>query len=293
MEGAVRRVATTAPTHANRCLAYLRSFFGWAEREGYVECNRAREVEMPRPELKRERLLSLEETLDIWRATEVLGYPFGPAIRLLILTAARREEVGGMRRQDIDFGNFAGVGAWRLRSYPTDAATNFVIALPDLARREIAAALPQMAGRWGYIFGTTGRSPPSGWSRAKRRLDVEINHRRMQAGDEPMSAWRLNDLRRSFVANVEWFVQADHEVAISCLHVQTGFRTPVNHRIAYSGCADGLRAEVLCAWARLIDDATHPEASVDRVCAQLLADLDLMPSPWMSFADLEGTDEFR
>jgi integrase len=37
----------------------------------------------------------------VWRAAERLGGPYGDFARMLILTAQRREEVGGMRRSEI------------------------------------------------------------------------------------------------------------------------------------------------------------------------------------------------
>ena len=43
----------------------------------------------------------------------------------------------------------------------------------------------------------------SGWSKAKRELDVRIGAARGAAGiDKPMLAWRLHDLRRSFVTHI-------------------------------------------------------------------------------------------
>ena len=37
-----------------------------------------------------------------WHGCDKLGWPFGPLFKLLLLTAQRREEVGGMRWSEID-----------------------------------------------------------------------------------------------------------------------------------------------------------------------------------------------
>jgi len=255
---AVERVATTAPTHANRSLAYLRSFFGWAVRSGYLEANPALEVPMPAAEIVRERDLTLDEIVDVWRSTEVLDYPFSPAIRVMILTGMRREQVASMRHEDVEFGELGGMGTWRLPPHPSDFAKVFVVALHDLARWAIFQTRGRASRRSPYVFSTTGDTPVSGWTRAKRKLDVEISRRRTAAGRPEMPPWRLDDLRRSLVANVEEHFLVDHGLAMSCLHVQSRFGSLKQRFIAYSGCVDGFRSEVLAAWARLVDEASRP-----------------------------------
>jgi hypothetical protein len=43
------------------------------------------------------------------------------------------------------------------------------------------------SGGEGFVFTTTGRSPVSGWSKTKRRLDEAMK----------IPPWRLHDLRRT------------------------------------------------------------------------------------------------
>jgi integrase len=38
----------------------------------------------------------------VWNSSEALGYPFGPLYQLLMLTGARKSEVAGLRRREID-----------------------------------------------------------------------------------------------------------------------------------------------------------------------------------------------
>jgi hypothetical protein len=48
-----------------------------------------------------------------------------------------------------------------------------------------------------YVFTTTGRSPASGISRAKARLDSLIAD---ASGGRAIPPWRMHDLRRTFVS---------------------------------------------------------------------------------------------
>jgi integrase len=61
-------------------------------------------------------------------------------------------------------------------------------------------ALDQLGREVGtYVFSTTnGRKPISGWSKAKRRLDKEIN----LDFELKVAPWTLHDLRRSVATNL-------------------------------------------------------------------------------------------
>ena len=69
--------------------------------------------------------------------------------------------------------------------------------------------LPPMAlalippGLHDLVFTTTGTTPPSAWSRAKRRLDAAmLAAARDHAHDAPITPWRLHDLRRTAVTGM-------------------------------------------------------------------------------------------
>ena len=50
-----------------------------------------------------------------------------------------------------------------------------------------------------FVFSTTGETPVTGFGKAKRRLDEQINKLRVADGLEPMEHWTLHDLRRTMV----------------------------------------------------------------------------------------------
>jgi hypothetical protein len=91
-----------APYVANRTLAFLRKLFNWALPRYRLAENPCRGVQPPGEERSRERVLSDEELKAVWLAARKLGWPFGPIVQLLILTGARREEVGAMQWSEID-----------------------------------------------------------------------------------------------------------------------------------------------------------------------------------------------
>jgi hypothetical protein len=61
----------------------------WAIGRGHIDVNPALGIPKPSPERIRERTPSLDEIVEIWRTAEVLGYPFGPAVKLLIVLPMR------------------------------------------------------------------------------------------------------------------------------------------------------------------------------------------------------------
>src|SRR4051812_15555099 len=91
-----------APIMANRVLAHVKRLFRWAAGRDIIEADPAAHVEKPSPERRRERVLTDDELVAVWRASERIGGPFGAGVRLLVATGARRDEVFGLRWGEID-----------------------------------------------------------------------------------------------------------------------------------------------------------------------------------------------
>src|SRR5215204_2615233 len=116
-------------------------------------------------ERSRDRVLSDEELAIVWGACR--DDDFGRIVRLLILTGQRREEVGGMKRSELDF--VKGVG-----SIPGDRTKNGRMHEVPLAA-SAAELLPQasLGLRCGFLFGEA-KGPFQGWSKAKAALERRI-----------------------------------------------------------------------------------------------------------------------
>jgi integrase len=144
------------------------------------------------------------ELLLVWMASNALRYPFGPLIRLLILTGARREEVAALEWAELD----REASVWVL---PPSRSKNGVAArqpLSSLAVTEldILAKRHGTAAGWpksGLVFSTTGSTSVSGYSRAKARLDKAITALAEKQDTLPPSPWRLHDLRRTLATGLQ------------------------------------------------------------------------------------------
>jgi integrase len=184
---------------AGRTMAYGRACYGWAQKRGKVPSNPFQGLPVPAAIVSRDRVLNDQEIGEVSRAAGTLGFPFGPLVRLLLLTAQRREEVAAMRWSEIS----ADMAVWTI---PAKRAKNGAAHVVQLApeARAILAEMPRFAGS-DFVFTTTGKAPVSGFSKAKERLDAAVAVARAEAVKkdgaevEPMPPWRLHDFRRSAV----------------------------------------------------------------------------------------------
>lgn len=167
----------------NRVFAAVRKLFNFCLARDMIASSPCAGIRPPVPEVSRDRVLTDDEIRAFWGATGRMGYPFGPLFRLLLLTGQRLSEVGEMTWAELDLSD-------RLWTIPRQRAKNDVahgVPLSEVAMG-IIGNLPRVAGPVGYVFTTNGRSPVSGWSRAKRNLDREMG---------ATTPWRLHDLRRT------------------------------------------------------------------------------------------------
>ena len=184
---------------AGRTMAYGRACYGWALKRGKVPGNPFQGLPVPAAIASRDRVLDAHEVGEVWRAAGALGHPFGPLVRLLLLTAQRRDEVAGMRWSEVS----ADMATWTI---PAGRAKNGAAHVVHLApeARAVLAGVPRFAGG-DLVFTTTGKTAVSGYSKAKARMDVAIAAGRAEATvangakAEPMPGWRLHDCRRSAV----------------------------------------------------------------------------------------------
>ena len=247
-------MADRAPIHANRVLAYLKAFFGWAVGRGYLEVSPAAGISKPTREIARDRTPSLDEIGEIWDAAGGLGYPFGPAIQLLILTASRRDEVGGMRLEEISSPPEGEGGCWTLPAHRSKNTRAIRMPLVPAARRILTQALADRAVDGPFVFSTTGRSSISGWSRAKRRIDQVIRARRGERDiEQVMPEWRLHDLRRAFATAACDQLQIDPAIADRCLNHVGAATTSVISRVYARNELFEQRRDALERWAQLLE----------------------------------------
>jgi integrase len=178
--GIERRANGPTESRARAMFATLSKMFAWLLQHRRVEANPCASVHRPEAAQARDRVLTRDEIARFWSATDKVGEPFGTALKLLLITGARLNEVAGMLRAEL-----GDEGIWSIPSERTKNKRPHIVPLPPLAR-DLLAGLPRIEG--GLVFTTNGRTPISGWSKIKVRLDGLM-------GDVP--AWRLHDLRRT------------------------------------------------------------------------------------------------
>lgn len=222
-----RIVDRGATVRANRVFAYVRKFFNWCVERDLIATSPCAGVKPPTDERQRDRVHSNEEIRLLWLAADRVGWPFGPFLRLLILTAQRLNEVAGMRWSEINFEQTM----WTI---PAERAKNGCVHQVPLspAAVDIIKSLPRFAHS-DLVFTTTGRTPISGWTRAKTRIDAAVvalvTEEAMAAGLDtanirPMADWRFHDIRRSVTTGLAAMGIAPHVADRILNHVQGTIR---------------------------------------------------------------------
>ncbi len=174
-----------APVGANRTFAQIRKMCGWALQRGLIDRNPCDGLAPPSAEKARARVLTDGELAVVWQAAGRIGWPFGPIVRLLIMTGQRRDEVAGMRWEEIDRTRLL----WTLPAERSKNRREHSVPLSDSALG-IIAALPRFES--GFLF-SAGKTAPSGFSKAKPRLDKAVADV-LDGGALPH--WVLHDIRR-------------------------------------------------------------------------------------------------
>ena len=171
-----------APIQANRLLAYIKRLFSWAAERDIIATSPAAGIKPSANEASRDRTLMKSELAAVWNACGGIAYPFGPFFRLLILTGQRRNEVAGMRWSEIEIDK----GEWII---PAERAKNGKAHLVHLSSEalNLLAHIPNVDG-CDLVFTTNGRTPISGFSKAKAALDAASG----------VTGWTIHDLRRTF-----------------------------------------------------------------------------------------------
>jgi integrase len=181
-----------AVTLARRVHAHLHRLFRWSVGRGILELNPMTDLPKPGNAVKRDRVLTDAELAAIWHGAEKIGWPFGPALQLLILTAARREEITALRWSEIGDDSLIELRAERTKNgEPRDVPLSSVA-------RSIIKALPRIDGS-ELVFTTTGERPVSGWSKAKGFVEREAQ----AICGKPLAPWRLHDLRRTAATGMQ------------------------------------------------------------------------------------------
>jgi integrase len=109
-------------------------------------------------------------------------------VQLLVLTGQRRDEVAGMRWDELDLD----AGLWNLPRGRVKNDQGHEVPL-SAAAGVILKSIPHIAGS-PFVLTTNGGAPSSGYSKGKHKLDALL--------PPDMPAWRLHDLRRTVASGM-------------------------------------------------------------------------------------------
>jgi integrase len=197
-------------SRARKIHAALSQMFGWLLRRRRVETNSMLSLHPPAVPKARDRVLSSGEIKLFWAAADALAEPYRGALKLLMLTGCRLNEIARLRWDEVgDDGATLTIGGDRTKNHLA-----FVVPLPKVAR-ELIGAQPRDGQ---FVFSTTGGiAPIAVGSKIKVKLDAAM-------GD--VKPWVVHDVRRTAATGMAAIGIAPHVVEAVLNHV-SGFKASV------------------------------------------------------------------
>lgn len=171
-----------APSEALHAFRVGRQLFNWAVGRHLVSRSPMEGIPLPVKEVRRARTLTDGELTAVWKAADD---SFGAMIRLLILTGARKNEIGKAQWGWIDGDTLTIPGEH------TKSGRTHYVPLCRLAQ-EVIEAIPRRGlflfpGKWDDKHIHDGS-----WGKLKRALDEKAG----------VFDWTIHDLRRTFATNL-------------------------------------------------------------------------------------------
>jgi len=169
---------------ADTVFGIVRGVMRWFEAEGddddYICPIKARKQKAA-PRSRRKRILTPDEIKLVWSAAGQLG-PYGSLVKLLLLTAQRRDKVVTMRWADIED------DVWTIPSEEREKGNAGKLRLPPLAMA-VLGGVPKIA-ECSYVFaGRYGDKPLNSFSQGAEEVRKLL--------PATMPRWTLHDLRRT------------------------------------------------------------------------------------------------
>jgi integrase len=191
------------PVPAARLRAALSAVYSWAIGMGLADFNPVTGTAKPEQPPSRDRVLSDDELVAIWK--DCNDDDAGRIIRLLILTGARRSEVGGMRWSEVERHR----ALWTIPAARSKNGRQHDLPLSSAAMRVIEP-VPQRADR-DHLFGERASLGFTTWGKSKNELDARLG--------EKVKPWTYHDLRRSCATKMADIGVAPHIIEAVLNHV--------------------------------------------------------------------------
>lgn len=193
----VDNIAGTAPVMARAVHAQLSAFYTWAlPRLDKLPANPCRDAGRPAKPKSRDRVLADAELRALWHVAEAEPLPWGPALKLLMLTGARRTEVFAADRAEFNLKT----REWVI---PARRAKNGQPHIVPLSAAAVAVieAVPVVEDS-AKLFPARGNPEknPSGISKAISRVERAVDN---AIGRDKGEHWTLHDIRRTVATGLQ------------------------------------------------------------------------------------------
>ena len=234
----------------NRLRSSLFSFFTWAIQEGFIDANPVSGTAKVDEGGSRDRVLTQPELVQLWAAlgqsnSVPLGQ-YGDVIRLLLLTGQRREEIGALRWDEVDFDRAV------ITLPPSRTKNKRQHELP--LSPQAVAILQRQPRRKGqeFVFPNRNGGRFVNWDEGRARLDKVIAQ--PTSGKAKAQPWRLHDLRRTCATGMAELGVLPHIIEAILNHVSghKGGVAGIYNRAKYT---DEMR-DALVKWADHVDAIT-------------------------------------
>lgn len=211
--GVIDAIPSDQPAVRRQVYLILSKLFKWAVGRDDIAASPMIGMNAPSAANARDRVLTDWELGLVLNASKAMGMVFGAFFELLAITGQRRSEVAGLDWSELNREE-------RLWTLPEGRCKNGVTHLVPLSTAAIAI-LDRLSGTgqqtkptWpskGLVFTTTGKTPISGFSRAKKLLDAAMlktaKAEAIEAGEAPetveIADWRIHDLRRTMATGFQ------------------------------------------------------------------------------------------
>ena len=243
-----------APYQAHALLATARRLFNWAIEQACYgmetsPCDRLKPRSIIGERKARSRILSPDELRAVWKATETMGYPYGPLLRLLLVTGQRKSEVAEARWSEFDLEQ----KLWTIPAERMKAHAAHVLPLTAQVI-EILKTLPRFE-RGDHLFSTSfGATAVNGFSKAKVILDRKLK----QILGRPVEPFVIHDIRRTMRTGLSALPIPDLVRELVIAHTKPGL-----HKVYDQFSYIDEKRQALDLWAgRLRDIIKPPPANV-------------------------------
>ena len=245
------------PYAAHHTFAYVHKLWEWAIERGVYglessPCDRMKPASVIGKKVPRQRVLRDDELRLIWQATEDdggsgLAYPFGPLVRLLLITGQGLREVAEARWTEFDLDK----ALWTVPAERMKGDAAHEVSLSPMAL-DLLSALPRFAGG-DFVFTTTaGAKPVSGFSKSKTRLDAMI----AEAVGGPMATWVFHDLRRTMRTHLSALPVPDLVRELTIAH-----RKPGLHKVYDQHAYQAEKRHAMALWAERLAGIVEPRTA--------------------------------